>query len=431
MKNGRNWPRSLYVAPDADFKLISSMLIGQDFFYQADLYEQLRQAQPDVEEICSLFAKSRDELQHWEEFMSHLMLHDNEIEAMWQKKKEEAANSGTWMHSMLEHLLNGYEILPGCMRGELNAAIGILGNMGPVEIFRTEWAIHAPEEDVAGSIDVVLKRKNSDDFILVDWKRSEKLRDKYNAYGRTMKKPIEHVPDCQGEQYRLQLNAYRWILEKYYDIKVSRMLVVCVHPNYLPEGFVDEVPDLQKSIDKIMESRRQTLLATATEAEQMTAAQEIPPTVPFEVQLSGAGGNEDPFGEEIAEALHLILEQSLPDVPAGAKKRRLQPGADTHVEQFNKFFETSHSAIANVLTRYPPDVKHDRVEIVRRTQDSLAELMAALPTVSDELRRLIMAARYLSEKNVSDKLMLADAAAFLWLVEGERHIRVHDGFLNI
>ena len=39
------------------------------------------------------------------------------------------------------------------------------------------------------------------------------------------------------------------------------MKVVCVHPRYLPEGFVDDVPNQQELISVLMQSRRDELAA--------------------------------------------------------------------------------------------------------------------------------------------------------------------------
>ena len=429
MKSGRNWPRKEYIAPDADFKLIGAMLIGTDFFYQADLVEELKKTPPDLSKICELFVASRAELNTWDEIMAHLVLHDNEIADTWNLKRERAANCGTWMHAMLEHLLNGYQICPGCMEGELNAAIRALEKMGNVEVFRTEWCVHAPEEDLAGSIDVVLKIKGSSEFIVLDWKRSEKLKDKFNSYGKNMKVPLQEVPDCQGHHYRLQLNTYRWILERYYDIKIVKMIVVCVHPNYLPDGFIDEVPDMQESVSQLMDVRRQQLLAKAAETRADVA---IPATEPFEVRLSGTAAHDgDHFADEFKAALSILLDNDTDEVPQAAKKRRRMPGADKTSDQFQSMFEKSKHCISSELNLVTPDVKNSSSEIVKSTNASLGQLRQVFPTASEELLRLIMVAAYISEKNIADKIMLSDAAAVFWLVEGGRHVRVHKGFLHI
>ena len=46
-----------------------------------------------------------------------------------------------------------------------------------------------------------------------------------------MNSPLDHLDDCQGMRYRLQLHCYRYLLQKYYDAVVSGMRVVCTHPD--------------------------------------------------------------------------------------------------------------------------------------------------------------------------------------------------------
>ena len=111
------------------------------------------------------------------------------------------------------------------------------------------------------SIDLVLKSSDNDTFYLVDWKRSEKLQDKYKGFGSFMNPPLQNVEDCQGYHYRLQLNMYKWILQTYYGINVQAMKVICVHPKYLPGGFVDDVPDLQEEVSKLIQCLRDQRLA--------------------------------------------------------------------------------------------------------------------------------------------------------------------------
>ena len=76
----------------------------------------------------------------------------------------------------------------------------------------------------------MLKDKDRNIFHVIDRKRREKLQEKYNGYNKTMQPPLHEMDECQGCHYRLQLNIYKWILEKYYDLTVQDMKVVCVHP---------------------------------------------------------------------------------------------------------------------------------------------------------------------------------------------------------
>ena len=94
----------------------------------------------------------------------------------------------------------------------------------------------------------------------MDWKRSEKPPSKYNSYGKYMAPPIDEIPDCQGEHYRLQLNMYKWILERYYDKRIKAMKVVSMAKNHRQEPFVDNVPHLSNAVDVLMAHRRANLL---------------------------------------------------------------------------------------------------------------------------------------------------------------------------
>ena len=60
---------------------------------------------------------------------------------MWQAKKSQAANSGTWMAAMLERRFNSHEA--GHMQGEPDTALRIVSYTGTLETFRAEWCIYA------------------------------------------------------------------------------------------------------------------------------------------------------------------------------------------------------------------------------------------------------------------------------------------------
>ncbi|OLP79865.1 hypothetical protein AK812_SmicGene39798 [Symbiodinium microadriaticum] len=69
-----------------------------------------------------------------------------------------------------------------------------------------------------------------------------------------MKSPVSHVPDAALWHYRLQLNLYKWILERYYSMHVAAMYVVSFHPD--DRTFVDKVQDMQVDANAIMTYQR-------------------------------------------------------------------------------------------------------------------------------------------------------------------------------
>ena len=56
--------------------------------------------------------------------------------------------------------------------------------------------------------------------------------------------------------YRLHLNAYRYLLQRYYGHTVSGMFVVCTHPDKHPEAWVDPVPVMDAEIQYVVECQR-------------------------------------------------------------------------------------------------------------------------------------------------------------------------------
>jgi len=104
------------------------------------------------------------------------------------------------------------------------------------EPFRTEWRVFDEEKLLAGTIDMVYKKSNSEVF-LFDWKRSKKI---INSNGEVEKdNPFEnclnglgHMSSTDYNKYCLQQNIYKYILEKNYGLIVSSMNLLILHPYY-------------------------------------------------------------------------------------------------------------------------------------------------------------------------------------------------------
>jgi hypothetical protein len=62
-----------------------------------------------------------------------------------------------------------------------------------------------------------------------DWKRVKDLPQD-NKYQSGLG-PLAHLPDTKYWQYTLQLNIYKWMLEKNYGIVISELALVVLHPN--------------------------------------------------------------------------------------------------------------------------------------------------------------------------------------------------------
>ena len=82
------------------------------------------------------------------------------------------------------------------------------------------------------------------------------LRNKYGNSFQSMLPPFSHLDDCAGNHYRLQLNCYKFILEKYYGFFVVDMYVVCTHPDNVDRAFVDHVPVMGREVERLMAFQR-------------------------------------------------------------------------------------------------------------------------------------------------------------------------------
>ena len=166
-----------------------------------------------------------------------------DVKKEWNTMGTEASQKGTKLHAYIEEFLNG-NILPEPT--DLTTEIGyfyrFMESLPYSKLpYRTEWLVHDQELNLAGSIDAVFL--NPDGTVsLADWKCSKGVKFK-SPYGKG-NGPCAIFDDCNGCHYFLQLNIYKYILERNYDVKVADMSLVIFHTNN-PGPLVLPVPDLQ------------------------------------------------------------------------------------------------------------------------------------------------------------------------------------------
>ena len=72
---------------------------------------------------------------------------------------------------------------------------------------------------------------------------------------RSLKEPLQHLPDSNGWLYCLQLNTYRYILETEYGMRVASMYLAQVHP-CLARARLIEVPRMEEELELIVEDQK-------------------------------------------------------------------------------------------------------------------------------------------------------------------------------
>lgn len=173
-----------------------------------------------------------------------------QIKNLWKKNREEASSLGSILHKDIELFYNGIDIINHSK--EFALFLNFFNKTKKYVAYRTEWQVFDEEYQLAGSIDMCFIDKN-DEIMIIDWKRSKEIR-KETDFSRKMKNPISHIEDTNYWHYALQLNLYKYILEKNYGKYISFMYVVKLHPNQIDfESF--HIPDLTSELECLLNER--------------------------------------------------------------------------------------------------------------------------------------------------------------------------------
>jgi hypothetical protein len=134
------------------------------------------------------------------------------------------------------------------------------------EPFRTEWSIFDPETRICGQIDFcgMINRENGH-VVLLDWKRCESItdccfnrfqgKDPTTGYGVCC-----DLENCKWVKYSLQLNTYKYILEKNYGLYVKKMYLIQLHPTLKNKGAaVYKVGNMTRTVEDMMACRKLAL----------------------------------------------------------------------------------------------------------------------------------------------------------------------------
>lgn len=184
----------------------------------------------------------------------------SQIKAQWKENGRKASTAGTKMHYDIECFYNDMdvEIDEDCV--EFDYFLRFERDHGEkLNPYRTEWMVWDKELRLAGSIDMVFE-KDDGSITLYDWKRCKEIKQE-NKFESATTPCINHLPNSNYWHYSLQLNTYKYLLEKNYGKKVKGMYLVCLHPNNRNKSYQRiKVPNLQKEVKNLMEVRKGMLV---------------------------------------------------------------------------------------------------------------------------------------------------------------------------
>lgn len=179
----------------------------------------------------------------------------DEIVKTWRQRGTDAANLGTQLHEQIEKY---YLQQPYVETDEFYLFKQFVEEHPHIVPYRSEWRIFDDEYNIAGTIDLI--SKNGNGFEIYDWKRSKKVVDTFSGepitidtWGNYGVGKLSDIDDTSYNRYCLQQSLYRYILEKNYKLRITKMYLVVLYPDY-DTYFKVETPYWKDRIEYILKT---------------------------------------------------------------------------------------------------------------------------------------------------------------------------------
>lgn len=206
---------------------------------------------------------------------SKVAIRDNKLVsavlAEWEYKNKFACEKGSTCHEYAQTRWTGEEwkLLPFDSSYEYLAAVEKIKSQADnfkrnyediLEHFHDEFIVGSEEFDIASAIDHLFINKLTGGLVLVDYKTNSILKGynddgKNTKYVKKMKPPLHHLEDVTLNHYYIQLSIYKYLIEKYTNLKVDEMFIVYFSEN-IENYEIIEIPYLKDEVIKILENRR-------------------------------------------------------------------------------------------------------------------------------------------------------------------------------
>ena len=127
-----------------------------------------------------------------------------------------------------------------------------------------EQLVGSEEYNICSAVDHLFLDKNGNVW-LIDYKTNSILKgynddEKNRRYTKKMLIPLQNIKDDSLNHYYLQLSIYKYLIEKYTNIKIYKTMIVYMSENIENYELI-ETPYLMKEVKKILELRRANKMA--------------------------------------------------------------------------------------------------------------------------------------------------------------------------
>ena len=183
--------------------------------------------------------------------------HGEEIKRMWRLNGEHKSGLGTVLHRQIELYLN--RAPPDASSAEFAQFMVWEAEYPQMLPVRTEMNLWVAELQLAGQLDALFWDACEQQFVLVDFKRVEKL-EMESKDGKWGLPPFQHLPNTNWGHYCCQQQAYSSILRRFYGVPVARMYLLQLHESLSGYRFI-EVPECSAAMDEAFAARAAEVVA--------------------------------------------------------------------------------------------------------------------------------------------------------------------------
>ena len=188
-----------------------------------------------------------------------------EVLAEWEYKNKVACEKGTIIHNYIQSLFSGEFYLPDTDNEDVEKLILPIISQAQnfyndykdtLEHIANEYVIGSEEYDIASAVDHLFLDKKTNTLLIIDYKTNSYITGwNKEAYKKSMKPPIDNLNDDKFNHYKLQLSIYRFIIEKYTNLKIADTILVYMSEKNTNYEMIS-IPYLKEEVKKILEWRK-------------------------------------------------------------------------------------------------------------------------------------------------------------------------------
>ena len=197
-----------------------------------------------------------------EAYITKRMKETGKTEVEIRNELNEPSDRGTEMHSQIEKCLKGEKYNDSSKELQMfkkfyDDCIIPLN----LSFYAAEKVIELPDHNIAGTVDALFRKPNGE-YVMIDWKRSKHLiidgYPKKYGFGRGLS-VLSHLDNSSYYKYEMQQSFYKFILEERYNMIISSMRLVVLHPMYENYFTIKLSKYREKEVKEIIEIHDRTL----------------------------------------------------------------------------------------------------------------------------------------------------------------------------